>query len=396
MLALRVALLGASVAWVLGRPLRLPAWIGPVVAVGAAVIAGAVAVHVAVGTIAALGDALGFLLAAVPLSVLLDRLGFFEHLARLLSGGRRVGLGLWLLAAGVTAVLNLDASVVLLTPLYVRVARRLGLSVHALAFQPALLACLASSVLPVSNLTNLIASSATGVGVAAFVVHLGPASVAAVAVGYLGWLRRLPPGQCTLADREPPERRPLLIGFGTVALVLTGFVAGPLVGIQPWEVALAADGLLAVVVGSVPLRSVPLGTASVAAALGVLATSVARGLDIASVLAGSGWGAEVRDVGLATLGADVANNLPAILVARDALGHGSSGLLWAVLLGVNAGPTLVVSGALSGLLWMDLARRNGVEVDARGYSAVGLAVGLPALVAATAVLVATLALAGSG
>ena len=49
----------------------------------------------------------------------------------------------------VVALLNLDAAVVLLTPLAVRVARRAGLDPVAMAFQPALLACLASSALPV-------------------------------------------------------------------------------------------------------------------------------------------------------------------------------------------------------------------------------------------------------
>ncbi|HEY5424337.1 MAG TPA: hypothetical protein VIK05_12735 [Ilumatobacteraceae bacterium] len=49
------------------------------------------------------------------------------------------------LAAAVTVVFNLDAAVVLLTPLYIRIARRHGYSPEMLAFQPALLACLASN-----------------------------------------------------------------------------------------------------------------------------------------------------------------------------------------------------------------------------------------------------------
>ena len=68
------------------------------------------------------------------------------------------------------AVLNLDAAVVLLTPLYVRVARRTGLDPVALAFQPVLLACLASSFLPVSNLTNLIAAHQADLGTSDFLV----------------------------------------------------------------------------------------------------------------------------------------------------------------------------------------------------------------------------------
>ncbi|MGI8755893.1 MAG: hypothetical protein ACR2MB_08545 [Acidimicrobiales bacterium] len=48
------------------------------------------------------------------------------------------------MAAAVVAVFNLDAAVVFLNPLYVRIARRQGLPSEALAFQPALLASLGS------------------------------------------------------------------------------------------------------------------------------------------------------------------------------------------------------------------------------------------------------------
>jgi arsenical pump membrane protein len=55
----------------------------------------------------------------------------------------------------------------------------------------------------------------------------------------------------------------------------------------------------------------------------------------------------------------------------------------ALLLGTNLGPVLVLSGSLSGLLWRDPALRLGVEVTASRYSAVGLRVGLPALLASS-------------
>src|SRR2546428_495183 len=100
-----------------------------------------------------LGAPIAFLIVAVPLAALLDRLGFFAAGAAVVGRGRHLALGLWVLGALVTTILNLDASVVLLTPLYVRIARRCGLDPLALAFQPVLLSCLASSALPVSNLT---------------------------------------------------------------------------------------------------------------------------------------------------------------------------------------------------------------------------------------------------
>ena len=58
-----------------------------------------------------------------------------------------------------------------------------------------------------------------------------------------------------------------------------------------------------------------------------------------------------------------------------------------MLIGSNIGPVLVMSGALSGLLWRDTAGALGVAVTGRRYAWVGVRVGLPALIAASAVVV---------
>lgn len=83
--------------------------------------------------LSSLWPALAFLLAGVPLAALLDRIGFFDAVATVMTGrDREISvLGLWVLAALTTVVLNLDTTVVLLTPLYLwwRVARDEGLSV---------------------------------------------------------------------------------------------------------------------------------------------------------------------------------------------------------------------------------------------------------------------------
>lgn len=91
------------------------------------------------------------------------------------------------MCAVAVAVLNLDAAVVLYTPLAIAVARRRGLDPVAMAFQPALLACLASSALPVSNLTNLIAVAQGDVEAATLTARLLLPTLAACTVGYVGW-----------------------------------------------------------------------------------------------------------------------------------------------------------------------------------------------------------------
>lgn len=391
-----LVLLGIGVAGAVLRPRGLPAWVMPMLAAAAGLASGADSLGSAHRAVSELADPLWFLLAAVPLALLLDRLGFFEALAGLLIGGPRLVPGLWILAAGVTTVLNLDAAVVLLTPLYVRVARRTGLSAPALAFQPVILALLASSALPVSNLTNLIAASHTGAGPLSFVVHLGPSSAAAVAVGYWCYRRALRPGVAEREPAGPTDRRALIIGGSVVAVVLALFLAGPSVGVVPWEVALAADAVLVVVTRWLPVRSIPWGTALVAASLAVLAAAAASHVPLSQVLSGSRPGDVATTAFVAAGGANVANNLPALLIALPFLGHGSSASLWAVLVGVNFGPCLLVTGSLASLLWLDASGRLGVEVSAGDYFRVGLKVGLPSLVVSVAVLVGVMAVLGPG
>lgn len=65
-------------------------------------------------------------------------------------------------AALTTAVLSLDATVVLLTPAVIAAARSIGASPRPHSYASAHLSNSASTLLPVSNLTNLIAFAATG------------------------------------------------------------------------------------------------------------------------------------------------------------------------------------------------------------------------------------------
>jgi arsenical pump membrane protein len=176
-----------------------------------------------------------------PLAALLDQLGFFAAAAELLGRGRHLAVGLWILGALVTTILNLDASVVLLTPLYVRVARRCGLDPLALGFQPVLLNCLASSALPVSNLTNLIVASSRHFNATEFMAHLGLPSLAATVVGWFAYRAALHPGVPAMPETSKPDLHALAVGGTVVAAVLVGFVVGPSAGIPEWAVAQRRD-----------------------------------------------------------------------------------------------------------------------------------------------------------
>ena len=205
-----------------------------------------------------MAPALLFLCAAVPLAALLDELGFFGAVAAAIE--RRFDqvpvIALWCLAAATTAVLNLDTTIVLLTPLYVRLARANGADPLGVALVPLLLASFASCVLPVSNLTTLLVVERLDVRPAAVLVHLAPVSLVACTVGWWSYRRRHPealPG----ISHAPIDRRAVRIGSFVVAGLLVGFVVGPTLGIEPWFVTLVADVALVLITRRVPGRAGP-------------------------------------------------------------------------------------------------------------------------------------------
>lgn len=379
-----LAALVAGVVGVLVPPRRIPA-AGMAAGVAVVALVAGVVPGSAVGdAVDALAAPLAFLLLAVPLAVVLDELGFFAAAASLVDGGRHLRLGLWVLAAAVTVLFNLDAAVVLLTPLYVRIAVRHHHDPLTLAFIPALMASLASTVLPVSNLTNLVVVERVDVGVGDFLVQVAPSALAAVVVGWFAYRRAAPPTPTTEPAHEPPARGALRVGVPVVVWLLVGFTVGERLGVPAWAV--AATALLAVVAVTrrVPWHALPVEPAVLALALGTLAVAAAPSLRLDGLFAIDGRVGEVAVFGAAAFGANVMNNLPATVVALPSLDvHPER--VWALLLGVNLGPLLWVTGALSTLLWQATMARLGHAVSARRYAAMGWRVGAPALLVALAV-----------
>ena len=370
------------------RPFGAPIWVGPVAAGLIGLATRIIHWNAASDSLHLLTKPLLFLLFAVPLAILLDRIGVFEALAATVDGGDHLAAGLWLLATAVTIVFNLDASVVLLTPLYIRIAQRHGYPPEMLAFQPALLACLASNPLPVSNLTNLIVAERFGLGVADFARHLLLPTIAACVVGWLCFRRVFATESPShIAVDEPIDRAALRRGLPIVGFVLLGFTVGSALGVTEWIVAAIAVAWAALLATHLLWRAIPYEAMLVAAGLGVLVAGAGSSLRLASIFDATGAVGHARVLLYGVVASDASNNLPAVLAGEASLHDRSQ--VWSLLLGANIGPVLVISGALSGLLWRDTARRMGITVSARRYSEIGVKVGLPALVVASAVLLAT-------
>ena len=389
-------LVGAAVTMLI-RPFGTPYWVAP--AIGAVVVCArpSFGLDGAWASVEPLRDPLLFLVFAVPLAVTLDDLGVFEALAGRLDAGRHLVPSLWVFATAVVIVFNLDAAVVLLTPLYIRLARRHDLPVDALAFQPALLACLASGLLPVSNLTNLIAAEQLDLGVGDFVRHMAAPTVIACVVGYVAYRRAFPDlaavasthGSDLLRSLDPTganlDRRALRRGLPIVAFVLVGFTLGDATGVPAWSVAAIAAAWASAWCRTVRWRSVPVGAIVVAASLGVLVAAALPSLGLDVVFDRPGISGRMSSLVFGVVGSNATNNLPAVLAGAPSIAARDQA--WPLLIGTNIGPVLVLTGSLSTLLWQDTARRLGVDISATRYSAIGLRVGLPALVAAASVVI---------
>ncbi|MGE0141240.1 MAG: SLC13 family permease [Ilumatobacteraceae bacterium] len=391
MAAVRIIVLVGAIVAALAPGRRVPSWTVVAAVALAAVATGIVPIGDAGDALGDLGPALAFLALAVPLAVLLDETGFFAALAARFDAGRHLLLALWLLAALTTVVFNLDAAVVLLTPLYVHIAVRHGAEPVDLAVIPALLASLASSVLPVSNLTNLVAVERLHASLSDFASNTLVPSAIAVALGGVIHLRHICRSWPTRTGAPDGEVHgaPFRVGIPIVVWLIVGFTVGHAVSIPPWVVAGIALLVLVAVRGHVPWRAVPVGAVGIAAGLGVVAAGASRHLPVDDVLAIRGIPGELASFGTFAVGANAVNNLPALLVGLPAL-DAHPDRLWAVLMGVNLGPTLWVTGALSTLLWQSSMARLGHRVTARTYARYGARVGLPVLAAVAATRAAQL------
>jgi arsenical pump membrane protein len=112
---------------------------------------------------------------------------------------------------------------VLLTPLYIRIAQRNGINPLVLAVQPLILASLASSALPVSNLTNLIAVEQLDVGVVDTLRWLGLPSLVACVIGFVSYRRWSAGAMTSVPIDEPVDARALRRGLPVVAVMVLGF-----------------------------------------------------------------------------------------------------------------------------------------------------------------------------
>jgi arsenical pump membrane protein len=404
--ALALLALAAALAAAVVRDRRAPEAL--VAAGGAAVLllAGAISADDAWAETKALAPTLAFLAALLVLGEGCERAGLFTALAGAMArGGRGSGRRLLAVVVGVaalvTAVLGLDATVVLLTPAALAAAQRSRVPARPPVYACTHLANSGSLLLPVSNLTNLLAFRASGLSFTHFAALMALPWAVAVALegAALRWFFRdeLPERRVPSAERAPLPRAPLVI----LGLTLLGFaLSGPL-GYDPvWPAAAGALALLAPELArhtATPqdvLRAVDIPLLVFVFGLGIIVRTVdAHGLgDTVEGLLPGGQGllALLGATAVAAVLANLVNNVPALLVLLPTAAAAGPGTVLAVLIGVNAGPNLTYTGSLATLLWRRVLHERGHGPDLGEFLRLGALSVPPVLIGATVALWAVL------
>jgi arsenical pump membrane protein len=409
--SLAVLLLIATLGCAIVRPRGLPEAAVAIPAAALLLVLGVLPLNQAGTEAQSLAPTVGFLAAVLVLANLCDRYGLFEAAGSWMASGSR-GRPVSLLAlvftvaSVVTAVLSLDATVVLLTPVVFATVARLRLRAKPHVYACTHLANSASLLLPVSNLTNLLAFGASGLSFARFGATMALPWLAAIGVEWLV-LRRFFAGDL-VGHGETGDVRPLPIpvfAATVLALTLLGFFVTSAFNVSPAFAALG--GALVLAVPALARRRTSIGEVVQAIDIPFLAFVLALGLVVKAISihglgsvvthvvpGGAGLGSLLLIAVVAAVLANVINNLPAALLLLPAVSGAGAGPVLAVLIGVNTGPNLTYVGSLATLLWRRVLIRRGEELPVGEFLRLGALTVPPVLITTTVALWISLHLVG--
>jgi arsenical pump membrane protein len=327
-------------------------------------------------------------------------------LARLGRGRYPVLFGLCVaFAALTTATLNLDTTAVLLTPVMLALARKLRLDPLPLAVTTVWLANTASILLPVSNLTNLLAQQRVGLSPLGFAGRMWlPQLVVLLVTMAVLWLAfwrraRTPDNRYpTPAPHRPRHRGLYVVTALACVLFVVAILAQVTLGIA------SAVAAAVVVVGFLVVDRKALRWSLIPWRLLVMVTGLflvmqaigEHGLDAVARLAmgtgndsGHDWAGSLRAAGVGAGMSNAVNNLPAYVAGEAVVPHANHTQLLALLVGTNVGPVITPWASLATLLWYERCRAQGLEIPLWRLVAAGAVLAVTALATGVLALVLT-------
>lgn len=405
-----VAVCAAATAGVIIRPFRWPEAIWAVGGALLLVLLGLIAPMNAWHAVLKGTDVYLFLIGMMLLSEAARSHGVFDWVAQRAAAGAggsaaRLFTLVFLVGVAVTTFLSNDATAIVLTPAVYAVARRAKVEPLPLLFACALVANAASFVLPISNPANLVLYASDLPPLMSWLGAFAVPSLLAIGATYAGlrWLFRqdlsgsAERGESVALDASG---RVALTGIGMTAALLTvasamgwdlgwpTFGAGVATALlvqwcaaqSPWPLVKAVSWLVLLLVAGLFVMVEALAETGL---IHWLATqlSAAAATDPRATAAAAG--------GLLAVGSNLVNNLPAGLIAAQtiAAAHPPKLVVDALLIGVDLGPNLSITGSLATILWLIAIRREGEDVTFGQFLRVGVVTTVPALILAIGVRV---------
>ena len=395
----------AATAAVIVRPFRWPEAVWAVG--GAAVLVAATLLPVSAAW-TAVGKGLDvylFLIGMMLLSEIAREEGLFDRVAamavnRARGSPQRLFTLVYAVGVMVTAFLSNDATAVVLTPAVYAAARHARVKPLPYLFVCAFIANAASFVLPISNPANIVLYGGRTPPLAPWLAAFALPSLAAIVTTYvaLRWTQRPAlEAECARDVALPPM--PTGAWAALAGIIVTGLVLLIVSALDiPLGLPTCIMGVLTAAVVWIRRRSGLLRTLKgvswqvlpLVGGLFVLVEALDRTGVVAALGAnlrgGAGQAAAWVAGGAIALASNLMNNLPAGLIASSAVAqaHPPQKVVDALLIGVDLGPNLSVSGSLATILWLTAIRREGEHVGFRRFLKVGAVVAPPALALALA------------
>ncbi len=399
----------AATAGVIFRPFSWPEFIWAVAGAALLVLLGLLSVPDALTGIGKGTDVYLFLTGMMLLAELARQEGLFDWLAAKAAGlarGSATRLFTLVFCVGtvVTAFLSNDATAVVLTPAVAAVVKTANAKEPLpYLFICAFIANAASFVLPISNPANLVIYGSHMPPLLAWLPRYALPSALSILATYfvLRWTQREPLRQDISANIATPELsaggKLAALGIAGTAIVLLASSAFDIQLGLPTFLAGAATAALVLLRSKCGpldvLKNVSWGVLPLVAGLFVLVEALER-TGVTNDLAGLLHDVVQRSATLAAwmtgvalaVGCNLVNNLPAGLVAGRVveIANVPDHVRAAVLIGVDLGPNLSVTGSLATILWLTALRREGQSVGAWAFLKLGALVMPPALVLAIA------------